>query len=1524
MATDIGLGPTDINLTTYSGSGVNDGTAKSLSSLQAEGKPILLAFINTYTQLGQAWMTKLAGIKDTTFNMFIVMFKYDGSSWSTPNEDFDVTPMVTAAGGNSVFASIPVVIDNSGGTVSNSYLTGLFSVPTSKKQWTYLIDKAYLISDKWHNESTATTYPISFKHLYIDPDPGDFDGDNPDNAGAYVLKRIENLIADLTIIKPEPINGTIIHAPGDIERIIFSRPLDSGTAEIASNYQISGGGVQGSVPINASNATYDGNDLAENAVALSFPVSVVLLDDPNDDVTVTVNNTGNLKDTSNGNLTGNNTIDYFADVTNPGPILDYQVLITDGTGADIRTTQLEAGGPVPCILNSDRTLNVRILSDNPGTDVPTATLYIPNQPSIPLTFDGLIAEEFDQVALNEYGQYNLHIDQYVDGNNATLGPADFYFGIVDTATSFVSYADALEGWGYFPREEGIPENCPEDETMTGPDGASLVPEWDGLGSGSVSAGNGNPLKIVKNGTNPMDRTYSRDYGCVLKNEVTANDDWDAPGYIEASLKVTVTTPGNTLTVIDATDPTTPVSGIEMKTTGAGISLQNGPYICTLSLVNVTTPTPTAPHTGNRLAVRVHSNNPAARAYAFSAQVVDWTAFHTAKIQKEIDGTDRVFKVYLDGAAAATITIKEKSLPIVSFTEYPGDASVAFGVFGDESQDVEAVFNFVRYAFYDAKYEMGQNGNTLTVGFPNLHRSTTQPETNFFRSPDIMLDNSTNTDPAFQQSNSIDVKARVTKTAAGNIAGKPVPVKIRFCVADYNDANQRSVSGFTNPLVFPIYGTTALKALGGAGVSTKALTISAGPSSTGESTDLTWQVAADQTNLERRLFILAYADAPLISSPGLIAGANAAEYFDTGEDATYVRTGDVRGVIRQFLPDFYVRDFPGDDGIQNPGGWLSPDITIGVFAGESGSLPDPQGTDQTLYPAGFARDEDNDIYTPNGYIEISAHTSGETIKITDTGWSDYGTQCYYNRVWVRFSNRGIVPGPANVQVFFLGSALRAAFDPANARGNNYEKNYADDPNTPPDSYVQTKFQCYTPNGSNFDVDIVEAIPPLSGASDWNNPREYVIAEYIWHFAEGDVPVDPADNHGCNAVTINLPNITGQPDWTSGVDTSPDLNSGNTVWAANQLTNNITVRNCNIAVGQPPATDDVTNKMAIDDNDDPVNYKKLSNNFRPNFSKQHAFWSMMVDTRKMPESETILRVPAKVAAGARIIGFKEVGLPKKAGAARVLFPSDILHAQGKYRYFLLKNGKIGALVGINPTLYQLYPKNSKDDPAVNIYYRLRSSVKPGSYEITISQAANKKVVGGYRTVIIVPRLKDTVLVGDERIDAVFDVKKYPEAMHAVPYGKRLPMGGIDVAIRRLYSISPNVIKREVRRTGNSIVNGIKDPDRIIKGILQNQSGKLLAAVVGRVLGLKGGIPGVEVELCSFDDKTLATGKTDSYGCYLITLIRREGKGTFPLTEWQKGELFLKAYKVFDKKRKLIGTVKRQVNDPFFAMPDMRCKY
>jgi hypothetical protein len=1536
MATDIGSGPTDINLTTYSGSGVNDGFTKSLSSLQAEGKPILLAFINTYSQLGQAWITKLVGIKNTTFNMFIVMFKYDGSLWSTPNEDFDVTPMVTIAGGNSVFTSIPVVIDNSGGTVSNAFLTGLFSVPTSKKQWTYLIDEEYLISDKWHNESIASTYSISFKHLYIDPDPGDFDGDNPDNAGVYVLKRIENLIADLTIIKSKPINGTIIHTPGDIKRIIFSRPLD-GTAVNKNNYTIAGGGVRGSSPIVASNATCSGTDLAENAVALEFN-TVTLQDAPNDDVTVTINST-NIKDSSGDDFsaTGDNTIDYFADIVpHITPLPNHQVLITDGAGVDTRTTQLEAGGSAPCILNSDRTLNVRILSDNPGTDVPTATLYIPNQPSTPLSFHGLIAEGLDdQADLIETGQYHLHIDQYVDGSSDTLGSADFYFGIVDTATSFVSYADALEGWGYFPREEGIPENCPEGDTVNGthPDGASTVPKWIGSGLGVISSspdpGNGNPLKIVSDGINPMDRTYIRDYGCVLKNVVTTNDDWDAPAYIEASLKVTDTNFGNTLTVIDATNSANPISGIEMKTTGAGISLQNGPYMCTLSLVNVTT----GSNTGMRLAVEVHSNTSGKRAYTFSAQVVDWTALHTAKIHKEIDGTDRVFKVYLDNAATETITINEKNLLMVDYSDYPGSASVAFGVFEDVNQNVEAVIDFVRYTFYDEKYELGQNGNTLSLGFPNLHRSTILPETNFFQSVDIELKKTTdldsafsgNIDPTFQQSNSIDVKVQVIKTVAGNLAGKTIPVKIRFCYADFNDTASQSIDGFKNPTNFPEYGTSEIRPLGETNVSTKVLTIS---NSSGESDALAWQIVADQTNLTRRLFILAYTDAPLLPTPGLVAGANADDqgYFDSNEDASG-RTGDIRGVIRQFLPDFYVRDTPGDDGIQNPGGWLSPDITIGVFAGASNGthpLPDPQGIGQTLYPAGFARDEDNDIYTPNGYVEIPAQTSGDIIKITDTGWSDYGQQCYYNRVWVRVSNRGIVPGPTNMQVFFLGSTLRAIFDPTVARNNNYEINHAEDPNNPPGSYVQTKFQRYTQNGSNFDVDIIEAIPPLSGASDWNNPREYVIAEHIWHVLEEDVPLDPSDNHGCNAVTINLPNIVGQPDWTSGVDTSPALDTSNSVWAANQLTNNITVRNSNIAEGQLPTTDDVTNKMAIDDNDDPVNYKKLSNNFKPTFSKRHAFWSMMMDTRKMPGSETILRVPVKIAAGARIIGFHETGLPKKASAARVLFPDNILYTKGKYRYFLLKNGKVGTLEGINPTLYQRHFKDSKYDPSVNIYYRLQTSVKPGHYEITISQAANKKIVGGYRTVIFVPRLNDIALIGDERIDAVFDVNKYPEAMHAVPYGKRLPMCGVDVAIRRLYSISPNVLKREVRKIKKGIVNGIKDPDHIIKGLLQHQSGKLLVAVVGRVLGLKGGIPEAEVELCNFDGKTLATGKTDSCGCYLITLIKPESKGAFPLTEWKEGIFILNAYKGFSKNRTLIGTVKRQVDDPFFAMPDMQCKY
>jgi hypothetical protein len=1479
----------------------------------------LISFINTDSYVDATdkgdieWLEHLQAIctdKGTT-NIMVIAVLYN---LSFPIAT-DCNNALSRAGLDTAAVKFMVLRDDDN-SVSNHYKTGL---PGATTPFSYMFYKRsntkFRITDKWHKGSTNN---------------GDMDvelalnGASFSDTETFVKNRIDDHLKtpeiDSAQIPPRPTNS--YGSAADVEFIIpfdekmlstdmaIVDPLatppidefDSKNQISFNNFSIDGNGVNGSLTI-----TSDDMSVSDGGKTYHITKSTIV-------------NEGKIHIHISGIM--DTTGEAFPDQITECPGVSVE-LVDDTAGSPV-STHIEELLPdsIPNVItHGSRSLTITIDTDYPGTADPHCTVTKPDGTKLNLDFQGGLTVSITDTELMDDGVYTVAVNPY-ENDQGIFSHGIVRRFIIDSAVDpLLKKNNLVEGWGYYPREEGYVFNCAEQHD---PAFNTTVPFWtEDAGGADVSPINVDPVvgsPLVISTVSAGHHSFRRSYPYIFDNAGNTNGIVESGyGYLEAGVTASI---DNTPTAQSARDSNG--SDITYISTGAGLEIKNGPFLFSLRLIDISAGT----LMGKRLAVRLFSED-GNDLFLISNNMVEWDQGQIIRIEKTtIDGVDGFIVKYRSMDSTQSFDLITEILLVKAHllpgTDDPYTSEVAFGIFDNADQDITSKWEFVRYAFYDSKFEYD---NTYRIGFQQTQRTG---ETSFYRSPGILINGDPEADPTVGDN---DISASIFRTTPALFNGKAIPVKVRFALADWEEYTggapfQSSANGFfKNGLInyYKDYAADPTVVGGYTVINTErgvAVVNTTDTNTTSTTPPLPWNFSLDQDRLARRIFISAVVDAPLLPTPLMIQGIPMDDNL-IADPSPLTDKVDLRCAVRQFLPDFYVRDTPGDDGIQNPGGWLSPDITIGVFAGESGSLPDPQGTDQTLYPAGFARDEDNDIYTPNGYIEISAHTSGETIKITDTGWSDYGTQCYYNRVWVRFSNRGIVPGPANVQVFFLGSALRAAFDPANARGNNYEKNYADDPNTPPDSYVQTKFQCYTPNGSNFDV-IVEAIPPLSGASDWNNPREYVIAEYIWHFAEGDVPVDPADNHGCNAVTINLPNITGQPDWTSGVDTSPDLNSGNTVWAANQLTNNITVRNCNIAVGQPPATDDVTNKMAIDDNDDPVNYKKLSNNFRPNFSKQHAFWSMMVDTRKMPESETILRVPAKVAAGARIIGFKEVGLPKKAGAARVLFPSDILHAQGKYRYFLLKNGKIGALVGINPTLYQLHPKNSKDDPAVNIYYRLRSSVKPGSYEITISQAANKKVVGGYRTVIIVPRLKDTVLVGDERIDAVFDVKKYPEAMHAVPYGKRLPMGGVDVAIRRLYSISPNVIKREVRRTGNSIVNGIKDPDRIIKGILQNQSGKLLAAVVGRVLGLKGGIPGVEVELCSFDDKTLATGKTDSYGCYLITLIRREGKGTFPLTEWQKGELFLKAYKVFDKKRKLIGTVKRQVNDPFFAMPDMRCKY
>jgi hypothetical protein len=1134
-----------------------------------------------------------------------------------------------------------------------------------------------------------------------------------------------------------------------------------------------------------------------------------------------------------------------------------EVLLTDIPAAApqrVMTLSPDAGGGasnVQFALEANRMLSVKIKTLFPGPIPPSATLSRPGSTDVILQFDNLVAVDLTATELDVYGQYHLHIDAYASGvAGISLAAADYYFAVVNPADYAAgARSNALEGWGYFPREEGLPTACLENGTDPDGDGFS-VPAWTAAGSGTPSAGGGSPLSIS------TVASYARVYAAMFKNASGAGDPWNASAYVEAAISLTSTsTPGTSASYFDADNPAT-----KLGLTGTGIRFRNGPYVCELALLTV------LPGGQKRVGIRVFHPDPAARAFKLSPGAVDWDAASSLKVLK-VQKAGSSYTVTVDGGAPI-LTVDEKLLPRTHYEDITA-SEVAFGVLENCGQTVTAVFELVRYAFYDAALEIGAGApaNALAVGFPDIYRDAADQAGSFFRSPDVTINGSASTDPSFASDTPVlTIAASVTKTAAGALAAKAVPVKVRFCAADFDDTGalgERSIQGFIDPSTFPAYGAATITPLAGAAVSTRVVNLTAGASSTAATpSPFSWTVTVNRTRRMRRLFILAYADAPLLAAPKLVAGKGAGDYFDRSMSGP--NRSDPRGVIRQFLPDFYVRDHSTDDGTSTAGGSLSPDIALAIFMGDAAhTLPNPQGTAETHYPKGFAQGQPNPYnYTPSGYIEIDSTNPDplKKIRLTDSGWSDDGAtpQCYYNRMWVRVSNRGIVPGPANVQLFFLGSVLRAAFAPLNARTNAYEKIYAKVPIAPPE-YVQTKFQLYDSSGSL--AGLVDAVPALSGASDPAAVKNYVVAEFVWHVGATEVPASTADSHGCRAACVNL---SEQAAWTSGVDSAPAIDTANSIWAANMATNNVSVRNSNIVVGQPPGAADppVTTKALIKD-DSPVTYKKLPNDFAPTFAKKKALWGIGVEAKLFPEGEVVLRVAAVIASEARPKGMTELEPEKKDKGA----------PKSQYRFFQLKGGARGLLEGIEPLLKD--PRRPEKPeiplPLISVFFQPRPKAKPGMYEVTVAQTADGKDVGSYRTVIAIPKAGDLRFVADERTGIIYDLERDPDAIKAIPYEKRAFFTGVGLAMQEKLRLGPSSAAQYFKgKLVNEIANIPKGFKRLPAAkTIPLFAGGFMGAIVGRVTDMKGvGIAGLEI--VASDVKTgaeLGLSDTDENGRYLV---------------------------------------------------------
>jgi hypothetical protein len=1413
-----------------------------------------------------------------------------------------------------------VVVMSSGawaGSAAETYLGGMDG--TVVTPFTYVIVNrgggVYRIADKFHRQSA---YNGEAAHA-PKTDLIKLDWAKPINMatlGAYILRRLNDHAAAPTLtVYPDTIctsgpGGVARVKPGSRLRFAFSqKSVGAGTA---GNYRFLAGvtpysplgAVAGSIP--DTNAA-DGLKATEYLTAGTQETWVGTFDTP---ITSGLNNAnidfdpGLLLDGAGNPFTltpANSSPLRFLVDTNAATdqSVTAEVLLTDDPGGAseriLRLVPDPGGGAsnVVFVLEPARSLAVQIRTLYPGEVPPSATLYKPGGAAVALSFTGLAASLLTQTTLDAAGQYRLHIEAYANGAGGSAGPADYYFAVVVPADYDAgARAGALEGWGYFPREEGLPAACPENGADPDGDGLS-VPTWTAQGTGSPSAGNGSPLVFSSV------LSYARTYNAMYKN-TAGGDPWGASAYVNAMVWA-AGTPGASANYFDADNPAT-----ALGLTGVGLRLRNGPYLCEICLLTVVS-------TGQkRVGIRVFHADPEVRAFKLAAGVVDWGSPASPRtfLLKKAGST---YTVSVDGGAAI-LTVGEKSLPRIHYEEL-SSTEFGFGVLEDCGQTaMTATFDFVRYAVYDDAYEIdpAHAPNALSVGFPELYRSAADQAVPCFRSPNIHLDGLAGTDPAFASDTpAVAVSAQLTKTAAGALVGKPVPVKLRFCVADFDDSGplgNRSVLGFTDPSTFPAYGGPEIKPVAGAAVSTRILSAAAGASVTPPPpAALTCSLAVDRSRLRRRLFVLVYADAPLLASPGLAAGKGAGSYFDRTA-AAGVRS-DSRGVVRQFLPDFYVRDFAGDDGTSNAGGWLSPDIALAIFAGDAAhTLPDPQGTAESHYPKGFALGQPDPFdYTPSGYIPIDSTNPDPTkkIKLTDSGWSDHPSQCYYNRSWVRLSNRGIVPGPANVQLYFLGSVLRAQFAPADpsARNDAYEKLFAQLPTTL-QNFVQTRFQRYDAAGNL--TGLVEAVPALSGFSDPAATKNYVIAEFVWHVGAAEVPPDPSDNHGCRAACVNL---CEQPAWTSGVDSAPVVNTSASIWAANQATNNIAVRNSNIVQGEAPGSADppVTPKILIQD-DSPVTHKKLPNDFKPGFSKKQALWGIKLETADFPGT-LVLRVASAVSSGARPLGLTELQPP---------LPERPL--QPRYRFFQLDKGA-GGLEGIHPAKgrQMVREQRGKPTPDVSLFFQPRPEARPGLYAVTLIQTADGKPVGGYRSVIAVLKRGEARFVADERTRVLYDLKSSPAAAGAIPYEQRAAFRVPGLAVQQGFRFGPvRAVEFIIGRIPNEMANfpakfTYPPPPRELPAFPEGVRG----AVVGRVVDGKGaGVCGLQVVLREKEE--LGQGTTDANGRYLIRV--RTDQKTIPVP---KAPTEVEIVVLQPGAPEALARVRLTVPDLYFAAPEIRLK-
>jgi hypothetical protein len=1212
---------------------------------------------------------------------------------------------------------------------------------------------------------------------------------------------------------------------------------------------------------------------------------------------------------------------------------------------------------IPLVLSTSWTLSARLLTRFPGTSKPSATLT-----SVPLLVfggPGNSALKTSTPGPTAAGQYVLHVNSYLNGAGQTIPQADYIFQVRTSVAELSHWQDAIEGWGYYPLEEGLPASAAETgaaapgiPTVVGHPAPPTISAWADGGTGATAPSLGSAgLDIAAN--SGATRFVSRGYAAMFANATPVGSDDSGRAYIEARLKAVPTGAWSALSgAMDYTVPSAPAA-VSVCTTGAGIGANNGPCLAALELVELDI-------SGTKkktVAMRVYGTDGTVPAFILppgGAAAIDWTVMHTYRLERTYSGGLYVWTAFVDGAAKIS-SIAESRF----FRDYDdtGTRSAArFGILYPVGySSVTDTVEFVRYALFDVKYVQDAT-NYASVGFANLRRAAA--DSPFFRSTDIRVSSLDATDPTFVASNTFSITTHVSISGGGVFSGKALPAKVRLLWADFPDnGGVASVAGFRDCGNFPAYDGTKLKPL----VSAASVRVVNG---TGVTASVSWSIDVDRTKDARRVFLLACVDSPVLAAPKLVRDAvcyitatATPGYFDPTE-AGSTWTGDKRTVIRQFLPDFFVRDTTGDTG-DSPGGWMSPDISLAVFPGPGQDtvppvlthvLPNPQTLAETKYPAGFACGKTIG-YLPDGTSPINAQDHTKEIKLTDGAYTDYApalgadaTACYMNRVWVRPSNRGIVPGPAKIQVFFLHDVFRAEWgDKTSSRDMAYEKYVANQAGT---VYIQEVFQKYTgPDASNdYTVSSTGVIPALSGAAhesaaDDTKPS-WVVAEFVLHVPAGTVAAANSVTtettgdkiHGCRAAVINLIDMstTPQTNESSGIDdcvivkmVSPPLYPD--IQSATIASNNISVRNTDLIVGSaPPPSDDpnITLMMLHVDPDtgDPDTHQDTGPGYVPTFGNTQARWSIAVDASGYPAGDVVIRVDRRLAGGAYPRTMVEL-IPKENGE---LVPAGSAGATPggpwakSFRFFFLRGEKKGVLEGVN-AFKAIREERKPLVMPVRLYARTSTKGKRGKYSIVMQQLADGKVVGGYTLTVLVPGKGGIQFVGDRRTGIVYDAKEDNEAFNSIPFHRQRNFLWADQAVQHRMYLNPRTLEAfKANKLGTAVLNIDRGTHAVQTKEADFFPGGYVASIVGRVVDKKGN--GIAEMLVEVRAEGLGAGPfkaiTDRQGRYLVIAERKAVPGFKPGAKAP----YAVEIRARSKDGKQAGRLSLKKQDFFFAAPPM----